>query len=452
MRADSALWAPERRNFTAGLVLIVTLVAFEAMGLATALPTVVRELDAQRWYSWAFTVFMAASVVGTVVGGRVADRRGPALPLLLSLPAFAAGLVLAGIARGIAALLAARGLQGLAAGSLIVATYVMIARVYPEEHRPKAFGALSASWVVPAMVGPLVAGLLTEHLSWRWVFLGLAPLVCLAGLLLVPTVRRFGSGRQGDVSSRKWLTLAAVVAAVSVLAVNLAAQTSSAVSVALAVVGAIALLASLRVLFPRGTVTGRPGIPAMVLARGVLAGAFFGAQAFVPLTLAAVHGYSPALAGVPLTVGSLGWSAGAVWQGRTSTTSRERLVARGLVLVAVAVAGLAVVAPSWGPHWLVFGLWLIGGAGMGLATASTSVRVLSLSPAAERGFNSAALQLSGMLGQAVLVGLSGAVVTTVASTQEPSAGVAALALLLAAVALAGASLVTRGRRTTLERR
>lgn len=433
-------------------MLIITLVAFEAMGLATALPTIVDELDAERWYSWAFTVFMAASVVGTVLGGRVADRWGPASPLLLSMPAFALGLVIAGAAGDIGTLLIARGLQGLAGGAVIVALYVMIARVYPERHRPKAFGALSAAWVLPALVGPMVAGLLTQHLSWRWVFLGLAPLVCVAALLLVATVRRLG-GRPDEVApARRGLPAAAIGAAVGVVAVNWAAQEPTAVSVALGVLGALALVAGLRVLFPPGTLTGRPGIPAMVLARGVLAGAFFGAQAFVPLTLGAVHGYPPALAGVPLTVGSLGWSAGALWQSRATTLSRESMVARGLVLVAVAVAGVAVIAPPWGPHWLVFGLWLIGGTGMGLATASTSVRVLSLSPATDRGFNSAALQISGMLGQAFLVGLAGVVVTAVASTREPSAGVVVLTLGLAVLAVAGASLVTHGRRTTLERR
>lgn len=431
---------------------MITLVAFEAMGLATALPTMVAELDAERWYSWAFTVFMAASVVGTVLGGRVADRWGPAWPLLLSLPAFAVGLLVAGAAHGIVTLLVARGLQGVAGGGLVVALYVMIARVYPQRHRPKAFGALSAAWVLPALIGPAISGLLTQHLSWRWVFLGLAPLVFVAALLLIPTVRALGGRPDESAPARRGLPAASAATAAGVLVVNWAAQEPSPVSVTVGVLGAIALVAGLRLLVPAGTLTGRVGIPAMVLARGVQHGAFFGAQAFIPLTLAAVHGYSPALAGVPLTVGSLGWSVGALRQSRVSPEHRERMVARGLVLVAVAVGGLALIAPSWGPHWLVFALWAVGGMGMGLATASTSVRVLALSPANDRGFNSSALQISGMLGEAVLVGAAGVVVTTVASTRDPSAGVVVLALLLAALAAAGASLVTHGRRTTLERR
>lgn len=442
---SSALWSPQRRRFTVGLILIITLVAFEAMGLATALPTMVRELDAPRWYSWPFTVFMAASAVGTVVGGRVCDRRGPAAPLLTALPVFAAGLLVAGAAPTMTILLLARVLQGIGGGGVIVALYVMIARVYPDEHRPAAFGALSASWVVPALIGPAVAGLLTEYLSWRWVFLGLAPLVCLSALLLVPTVRRLGAGSEERSPGRRGLPPAAVGAAAGVVGLTWASQHPSLTSLFVGCLALLVLGTCLRILLPAGTLLGRPGIPVMVLSRGLLAGVFFGAQAFVPLTLSTVHHYSPTVAGIPLTVGSLGWSLGAWWQSRQRAHSRESVVAMGFLLVGVAVAGLAVIAPSWGPHWLVFGFWFLGGTGMGLGIASTSVRVLSLSPPAERGFHSSALQISDMLGQAGLVGLGGVLVTSVASTTEPTWGVVVLAALLTCVALTGAGLVASAR-------
>ncbi|WP_263399763.1 MFS transporter [Saccharopolyspora pogona] len=85
-------------------------------GLGTALPTIVAELGAQHWYSWSFTVFLAASAIGTVLGGRQADRRGPALPLLLALPTFAVGLIVAAAAHSILVLLVARVLQGCGGG------------------------------------------------------------------------------------------------------------------------------------------------------------------------------------------------------------------------------------------------------------------------------------------------------------------------------------------------
>ncbi len=447
--STSALWHPQRRAFTVGLILLVTLIAFEAMGLATALPTMVNELGGQRFYSWPFTVFMAASAVSTVLGGRLADRHGPALPLLLAVPTFALGLLLAGLTPSMTVLLMARALQGLGAGAQIVALYVMIARVYPEQHRPQAFAALSTAWVVPALVGPAVAGLLTEHLSWRWVFLGLAPLVAVGAVLLAPSLRRL---RPPEVAApaRSGLPLAALGAAGGAVGLTWAAQNPSWLSLALGVASVVALLASSRVLLPAGTLRGRRGIPVMVLSRGLLAGTFFAAQAFVPLTLTAVHDYSPATAGIPLTVGSLGWTLGALWQSRNSNLSREYIVSAGLALVATATAGLTVTAPAWGPHWMVFVLWAVGGLGMGIAVASTGVRVLALSPRSEQGFHSSALQLSDMLTQTVLIGLAGVLVTALASTEAPTRGVVTVDVLLALSALVGAALARRSGRTTLE--
>ena len=87
----SALWAPERRAATIGLLMLMTLAAFESMGVTTALPTVVRDLHGESLYSWPFTMFLAAQVLGNVLGGRVCDRRGPASMLTLGPLLFAAG-------------------------------------------------------------------------------------------------------------------------------------------------------------------------------------------------------------------------------------------------------------------------------------------------------------------------------------------------------------------------
>jgi MFS family permease len=446
-KASSGLWSPPRRRFTTGLILIVTLAAFEAMGLGTALPTIVRDLHAEQWYSWPITVFMAASAMATVLAGRANDRLGPGLPLLLGMLTFGLGLVIAGTAPGMPVLLVARALQGMGGGAEIVGSYVLIAVVYPEQHRPAVFGAMSSAWVVPALVGPALAGLITEHLSWRWVFLGLAPLVGLGLVLVAPTLRGLSAPARPS-AGRRGLAVAGVGAAVGIVTLTWAAQKPTVLSLALAVVAFAAVVPSLRTLLPRGTLSGRPGIPVMVLARSMLSGTFFGAQAFIPLTLAVVHHFSPTAAGIPLTLGSIGWTAGSLWQSRQRGRSRESLVAVALLLVGAGVVGLIVVAPSWGPPWLVFVLWMIAGAGMGVGTASTAVRVLALSPEPDRGFNSAALQISDTLGQTALVGLGGVLVTTLASTGTPAPGVVPLDIMLGCVAAAGAVLVSRCGRTS----
>src|SRR6202046_4342028 len=111
------LMAPQRRALTVGLLLTVTFVASEALAVVTVMPVVARDLGGFRLYGWAFSAFMLGSVVGIVVAGREADRRGPAIPFVAGLMLFGAGLAVAGLAPSMAVLVAGRALQGIGAGA-----------------------------------------------------------------------------------------------------------------------------------------------------------------------------------------------------------------------------------------------------------------------------------------------------------------------------------------------
>ncbi|MDQ2709758.1 MAG: MFS transporter, partial [Actinomycetota bacterium] len=186
------IFGPRRRATTIGMLLLISMVAFEAMGVGTAMPALVAELGALPLYAWPFVMFMAAAVFGTALGGRWCDLAGPRLPLVGAPLLFGAGLLVAGTAGGMAQLLVGRVLQGLGAGATTVAIYVLIAHVYPERTHPAVFGLMSGAWVLPSLVGPPAAGLVTERLSWHWVFLGLIPVAALAVALVVPVVRQLG--------------------------------------------------------------------------------------------------------------------------------------------------------------------------------------------------------------------------------------------------------------------
>ena len=433
------------RVTTLGIVGLVSLIAFEAMAVATALPTAVAELRGLAWYGWSFTALLVTSVVGMVVAGELSDRVGARRPLLLGVVAFLAGLVVAGLAPAMAVFVLGRALQGLGVGLLVVVMYVLVGEAYPEALRPKVFGAISAAWVLPALVGPVVAGWLAQGVGWRWAFLGLVPLVVVGAVLLVPTVRQLRRPA-APVAARRRRWGAAVLVAAGVALVQWAAQGPGLVA-APAVVGGVLLLAGgLRVLLPRGTVRLRRGVPAVVGFRGMLAGAFFSVESLVPLTLSLVHGYSPTAAGVPLTSGALGWAAASWWQGRRQDVPRHLLVRAGFVLVAVAAGGMALVSQPWAPAWLVYPVWLAGGFGMGLAMTSVGVLLLALTPRAERGANSSALQISDSVSSALCIGLAGTLVAASARDVLPlSAAAATLDLLMLPLALAGAALAGRAR-------
>lgn len=441
--AANPLWGKQNRATTVGILLLITIGAFEHLGVSTAMPRMLAELEGGHLYSWPFTVFLAASVVSTVLAGRVSDRVGPRVVLMVGPALFLLGLVVAGTASDMPTLLAARFLQGLGLGAEAVAIYVLIALVYPVAVRPAMFGLLAAAWVVPSILGPTIAGMLTSFVGWRWVFLGLAPLALLGALLLIPTLRGLprvepsGPGRRG-------LPLAALAAGFGITALTWAVQHPSGTTLWLGVAGVAAIVPALRVLLPRGTLRGRPGLPRVVLARGLFAGAFFGVEAFVPLTLSAVHGYSPALAGLPLTVGALGWSAASWWQGRVKL-DRSTLVRTGFAILAVGLAGMALIAPDWPLAWTASLWWAIAGAGMGMAFPAVSVLALSYAPETERGFASSALQVSDMLFSALLVGTGGVLLAALASPAAPSAAIVVINLIMAGVAAAGAVLFSRTR-------
>ncbi len=435
-----SVWSASYRATTVGMLTLVTIAAFEHLGVSTAMPRMVADLHGEALYSWPFTAFLAASVMATVLSGRFCDRFGPGAALLAGPGLFLAGLIASGVATGMPVLLAGRVLQGLGLGTQTVAIYVLVALIYPHRSRPAVFGLLAAAWVVPSLVGPTAAGLITEHVGWRWVFLGIAPFALLGLLLLAPVIRALPEVDRDapESTARRGVALAAVATAFGISALTWAAQHPSFTTLWLGLAGLAALVPALRVLLPRGTFTARPGLPATVLVRGVFAGAFFGVEAFVPLTLASVHGFSPAMSGVPLTVGACGWAAASHWQGRHPDLDRPTLVRVGLLALSAALAAMALVGADWGLAWLVLPFWLVAGAAMGLSYPSISVLGLDSAAPRDRGFVSSALQVNDMTFSAITVGLGGVMLATFASTAAPSAAIVPLNLLLAGLALLGA--------------
>ncbi|AWH32314.1 MULTISPECIES: MFS transporter [Stenotrophomonas] len=407
--ADSIL-SPAHRATTVGMVVLVALLAFEALAVAAAMPTVAEALDGLRLYALAFGGTLATSVVGMTVAGRWADRDGPARPLWWGLASFLLGLLLAGLATRMGMLVAGRLLQGLGSGAISVALYVMVGRHYSETLRPKVFAAFSAGWVVPSLVGPAISGLIVQHLGWRWVFL-LVPLLAVpAALMLRPAlagparVSAPAAAEQPDDRVR-WAGGAALAA----LLLYVGGQQHGGVAAACMIVAVIALLWCARRLLPNGTLALRRGLPSVIALRGVAASAFFACEAYLPLLLQRERGLSPSWAGAVLSLGALGWFAGSWLQGHQQRGwSRQRLLRVGTVLMSVGIAATLAVLFNAVPLLLALAGWALTGFGMGLIYASLSVLTLSLSAPQEQGRNSSALQLSEALCVATALAVSGA--------------------------------------------
>lgn len=405
------LLSGRQRPLTIGLVLLVTLVAFEGLAVATALPVVRRDLGGIELYGLVFSVYMLTNLVGIVFAGQQADRSSPAGAFAAGLVLFGIGLVISGAAPSMAVLVAGRAVQGFGGGCISTVAYVTIARGYEEELRPRMFALMSSAWVLPGVVGPALAGAVAEHVSWRLVFLGLLPLLPLNMMMTLPAIRRLGPPPATDSGPRLAHAVQLAVGAGMVVG-GLAVRLLPAAA-ALVVVGAVVAVPPLRRLMPEGTLRAAPGLPAAIVCVGLTCVAFFGAEAFLPLSLNEVRGQSPTLAGLALTVATLTWAAGSwinarqakVWTLRSATVGGLMLVALGIAVAgATAYSEVPVIAAAIG--------WGIGGLGMGIAWQTLTLTVLSEAEEENVGASSAALNLSNVLGIALGTGLGGAIVAT----------------------------------------
>src|ERR1700761_6270495 len=229
--SPGGIWAPAQRALTVGLVLAVTFVAFEALAVATILPVVGRDLGDLRLYGWGFSAFLLASLIGIVLAGTLADRVPLGRPMLAGLALFALGLVIGGTAPDMVVLVAGRAVQGLGAGVVPAVAYVAISRCYPDHVRPRMFAVLSTAWVVPGLAGPGIAALVAAAVGWRWVFLGLIPLVIVAGALVVVALRNVPPLASPGTAAVPYLAVLGVVAGAGTA---LAALNSGVVAVAAA--------------------------------------------------------------------------------------------------------------------------------------------------------------------------------------------------------------------------
>ncbi|MGD0061967.1 MAG: MFS transporter [Streptosporangiaceae bacterium] len=447
------LWAPQQRALTAGLVLTITFVASEALAVVTVMPVVARDLGGLRLYGWVFSSFMLGSVIGIVAAGSQADRRGPAVPFVAGVILFGCGLAIAGLAPSMAVLVAGRVLQGLGAGAVPSVAYAVIGRSLAGPLRARMMAIMSTAWVAPGLAGPVVSAEVARLFGWRWVFLGLLPIVAVAGSLAVPALIRLGApgpsptdptdpaATEATAPGHRLVDAIRVAAGAALMLAGLTSASSGTIGVGLALVavGVLVELPALRRLVPAGTLVARPGLPATILTRSMLTFAFFGADAYVTLTISTVRHHSPVVAGLALTGATLAWTTGAWIQARLSDVwEGRRLVRAGLVIILAGIAGMVVVLQPGVPVAAALAAWTVAGLGMGLANAPLSLMMLQRAPPGQEGQVSASLNLADTLGTATGIGVGGAAVAA-SATGHLAVGIAvafAVAATMAVVALA----------------
>ncbi|MFD5542729.1 MDR family MFS transporter, partial [Streptomyces sp. NPDC127079] len=298
------------------LLLGLLLAALDQTIVSTALPTIVSDLGGLEHLSWVVTAYLLASTAATPLWGKLGDQYGRKRLYQLAIVIFLIGSALCGMAQNMGELIGFRAVQGLGGGGLMVLSMAIVGDLVPPRERGRYQGLFGAVFGATSVLGPLLGGVLTEQLSWRWVFyvnlpVGVVALVVIAAALHLP--RRTAH----HVIDYLGTVLIAAVATCLVLVASLGGTSwawGSARIIGLAVLGVVLAVAFVAVerraaepVLPLGLF----GIRTFTLAAlisFIVGFAMFGALTYLPTFLQVVHGISPTLSGVhmlPMVVGLL---------------------------------------------------------------------------------------------------------------------------------------------------
>ncbi|MFC4639385.1 MDR family MFS transporter [Deinococcus hohokamensis] len=407
-QAQAPLSPQVRRLATAGLVVGVFLAALEASVVATAMPSVIRELGGERLYALPFAVYLLFSTVSSPLWGRASDLVGRRRLYLAGVVIFLLGSALCGLSTGMSGLIVARAVQGLGAGALLPLTLTVIGELYSLAERSRVQSMISGVWGVSGLLGPLLGGWLTETLSWRWTFYASLPFGVAALLLALRYLPETGRPRAARLD---WPGAALFTLGSGLIVWGLEQRQWLLVALgALTLGGAVVLerrhpdpLLPMRAL--------RERLPRVAFAGNLLGGAaYFGVIAYLPLYAQGVSGGGATSAGVILTPMLVGWTLTAIVTARlVKTVPLPRIAQMGFVVLVAMFTALifAVHAPLWVTSVLGFAV----GTGMGFAMLSLLLAAQDSSAREDLGAVTSgvlfARQMGGALGVALMALLIG---------------------------------------------
>ncbi|MBT2422644.1 MFS transporter [Streptomyces sp. ISL-22] len=303
------------------LLLGMLLAALDQTIVSTALPTIVSDLGGLEHLSWVVTAYLLASTAATPLWGKLGDQYGRKRLFQIAIVIFLVGSALCGMAQDMGQLIAFRAVQGLGGGGVMVLSMAIVGDIVSPRERGRYQGLFGAVFGTTSVLGPLLGGVFTEHLSWRWVFYINLP-VGVVALAVIAAVLRIPRKATRHVIDYLGTFLIASVATCLVLVASLGGTTwswGSAQIVGLAVLGAVLAVAFVAVerraaepVLPLKLFRVRTFALSAVISF-VVGFAMFGAMTYLPTFLQVVQGVSPTMSGVhmlPMVAGMLLSSTG----------------------------------------------------------------------------------------------------------------------------------------------
>lgn len=411
----------ERGPILIALMLATGLVAIDSTIVATAVPSIVRDVGGFSSFPWLFSAYLLAQAVSVPIYGKLSDMAGRKPIILIGIGLFLLGSVLCGVAWNMPSLIAFRALQGLGAGAVLPVAVTIAGDIYTLQERAKVQGYLASVWAISSVVGPSLGGVFSTLGMWRGIFLVNIPLCLLAGWMLVRTFHEDVERARHKVDYAGAVLLAGSLGLLILGALQggQAWAWNSPISIGVFVAGAV-LLAAFLLVERRAA---EPILPAWVVSRRLLGttalvsfgvgAVLIGLTSYVPTFLEGALSSSPLVAGLALAALTLGWPLSASQAGKFYL--RIGFKATALIGVVVSVVGLLILSLTAGaPNVALIAVsCFVVGLGLGLVATPTLISAQSSVPWAERGVVTSTNMFARSIGSALGVAVFGAVANSI---------------------------------------